>query len=608
MTPTELRAKMCAVLLGQQEHSLPRSPARCWSRTPKAQRRKYDALADYGLDDFYWRRASPAIYGYTSARRRAIDDFVLVDLPAGHRRLQVRPPGGLQNIQLDFASLRNDRAQPGHMATLAKRAADDLDYKSKIEDASFRDLVAVRPVRGDRPQDHQSTSPRAVAEQTVTAARGRRGGATAPEQRVDRRLPQALRGDRQRLRAARGASPRLTVRDRSRSTTGLSATGTTGSASTSSTGSSPTPTDRRVPEARWKHCATRSRSATPTSSSTSWATPGSSRSSRSSEWQSAVLAPQTSFFDRHVAPVVSDGRKKAVVIISDALRYEVADELGSRIRQEDRFDADLEPCSGCCRATPSSAWPRCLPHSTLRHSTGRRCPCSRRPADERHGEPQQDPASGAGARRSRPRTSGADPATSCASCTSSTRSCTSTTTGSTPTGDKPGTERQVFEAAEDTLARPGRPGEEAGRTPTPPTSSSPPTTASCSRTTPLADSRSSCRRSRRATTIKVTNRRYVLGRGLKVDPAFTTFTSAQLGLDSDIDVQIPKSIHRLRLPGAGSRFVHGGATLQEIVVPVLAVNKKRKSDTRPVNVEVLPETDKITTGQLVVKLFQSRGR
>jgi len=41
------------------------------------------------------------------------------------------------------------------------------------------------------------------------------------------------------------------------------------------------------------------------------------------------------------------------------------------------------------------------------------------------------------------------------------------------------------------------------------------------------------------------------------------------------------------------------------VVPVLAVNKKRKSDTRLVNVEVWPESDKITTGQVVVRLFQS---
>ena len=105
--------------------------------------------------------------------------------------------------------------------------------------------------------------------------------------------------------------------------------------------------------------------------------------------------------------------------------------------------------------------------------------------------------------------------------------------------------------------------------------------------------------------IKVINRRYVLGHGLKADNAFATFGAAQLGLESDLEVQIPKSIHRLRLAGGGSRFVHGGATLQEIVVPVLAVNKKRKSDTRLVNVEVWPESDKITTGQVVVRLFQS---
>jgi len=105
--------------------------------------------------------------------------------------------------------------------------------------------------------------------------------------------------------------------------------------------------------------------------------------------------------------------------------------------------------------------------------------------------------------------------------------------------------------------------------------------------------------------VLVKNKRYVLGHGLKVDFAFTTFSGVQLELDSDIEVQIPKSIHRLRLAGGGTRFVHGGATLQEVVAPVLTINKKRKSDTRRVNVKVLPDTDKITTGQLVVRLYQS---
>ncbi|MCB0877963.1 MAG: BREX-1 system phosphatase PglZ type A, partial [Thermoleophilia bacterium] len=103
----------------------------------------------------------------------------------------------------------------------------------------------------------------------------------------------------------------------------------------------------------------------------------------------------------------------------------------------------------------------------------------------------------------------------------------------------------------------------------------------------------------------VKNRRYVLGHGLKNDSAFTKFTASALGLGGDLEVQVPKSIHRLKLAGGGARFVHGGATLQEVVVPVLAINKKRASDTRQVNVSVMPETDKITTGQIVVRMFQS---
>lgn len=95
-----------------------------------------------------------------------------------------------------------------------------------------------------------------------------------------------------------------------------------------------------------------------------------------------------------------------------------------------------------------------------------------------------------------------------------------------------------------------------------------------------------------------------MGHGLKDDPAFKTFEPDQVGLSSALEIQIPKSIRRLKV-GGGSRYVHGGASLQEIVVPVLAINKKRKSDVRQVNVQVQPETDRITTGQLVVKLHQS---
>src|SRR5699024_8275197 len=65
-----------------------------------------------------------------------------------------------------------------------------------------------------------------------------------------------------------------------------------------------------------------------------------------SEWKAAVLAPQAKFFDRHVAPVVKDGRTKAVVIISDGMRYEIAEELASKSRSEHRPDASLSPVLG----------------------------------------------------------------------------------------------------------------------------------------------------------------------------------------------------------------------------------------------------------------------
>ena len=101
------------------------------------------------------------------------------------------------------------------------------------------------------------------------------------------------------------------------------------------------------------------------------------------------------------------------------------------------------------------------------------------------------------------------------------------------------------------------------------------------------------------------SRRFALGRDLAEAPALQTFTSAQLGLAGDIEAQIPKSINRLRLKGAGSRYVHGGASLQEVVLPVLKINKKRQSDISVVTVEILGgSTSVITSGQLAVTFYQ----
>ena len=61
-----LRAKMSAVVLGQKEHSLLEITRTLLVENAKGQRTKYDALVDYGLDDFYWRGVA-SIYGYESS-------------------------------------------------------------------------------------------------------------------------------------------------------------------------------------------------------------------------------------------------------------------------------------------------------------------------------------------------------------------------------------------------------------------------------------------------------------------------------------------------------------------------------------------------------------
>ncbi len=102
------------------------------------------------------------------------------------------------------------------------------------------------------------------------------------------------------------------------------------------------------------------------------------------------------------------------------------------------------------------------------------------------------------------------------------------------------------------------------------------------------------------------DRRFVIGQGLRHQNGLRHFTARELGLGGELEIQLPKSINRLRLKGAGSRFVHGGASLQEVIIPVLKVNKKRQSDVTNVDVDILRGANSvITSGQLAVALYQA---
>ena len=76
-------------------------------------------------------------------------------------------------------------------------------------------------------------------------------------------------------------------------------------------------------------------------------------------WAAEGVLSQRDFYVEHVGDF-RRRNQRICVIVSDALRYEVAEELLKRIRNVDRYEADnLSDARHACRATPSSAWPRC---------------------------------------------------------------------------------------------------------------------------------------------------------------------------------------------------------------------------------------------------------
>jgi uncharacterized protein (TIGR02687 family) len=105
-------------------------------------------------------------------------------------------------------------------------------------------------------------------------------------------------------------------------------------------------------------------------------------------------------------------------------------------------------------------------------------------------------------------------------------------------------------------------------------------------------------------------RRYLLGYHLSdSDSAWHGTTAATAGAQGDMEFWIPRAANRFHFMGS-QRFVHGGAMLQEIVVPVITVwHKKDKAvrvmtKTKPATVHVLGTSHKITAPRHRFELLQ----
>lgn len=325
-----------------------------------------------------------------------------------------------------------------------------------------------------------------------------------------------------------------------------------------------------------------------------------------SKWEAFPVPKQKEFFQQWVQPFLRKDNK-VCVIISDAMRYEIGDELLSLIRQEDRYSAELEPALSMLPSYTQLGMAALLPNKELAI------------ADNETGTVLVDGQSSQGTanrikilaraviKRATAWKADEIMAMRKDDCRAMVRDHDVIYIYHNridAVGGNRESEERVFEAVEETL-------QELIRLIKKLTAANANNLLVTSdhgfiyQNRPIDES-DFCGSDVEGDRILFRDRRFVFGRGLSEASSLRKFVPAQLGLAGEVEVQIPKSINRLRLKGSGSRFVHGGASLQEVVIPVLKINKKRQSDVTTVDVDILRGAGSmITSGQLAVTMYQA---
>lgn len=332
-----------------------------------------------------------------------------------------------------------------------------------------------------------------------------------------------------------------------------------------------------------------------------------------SAWRIPNVADQRDFFLNKVENGFLKSGKKVAVIISDALRYEVAEEFTRRIDAESRFTASVNAQLGVLPSYTQLGMAVLLPHDRLAFNTK-----SAHALDDGLVLVDDHASSGTSNRDAILQTHNGHAiqakdllAMNTSEARELVKSCDVLYVYHDEIdkeGDK-GNEDKVFGACESTIKTLIAIAKKL-------------TNANINNILVTADHGFLYQRSEldagewlseqpHGDAIWMKKRRFTTGVNLIPNDAFMTVTVQQVGLanppEDGVTIQLPNSILRLRHQGDGVKYVHGGASLQEIVVPVVSINKGRSAsgDRRAVNFTILQSTNLITTGQITVDFVQS---
>ncbi len=594
---TKLLAKMSAVALGIKAHSFGELTRALLIENATGLTNGHEALVAYGLADFYWAGAR-GIYGYDSASP-SVGDFVEWVFMHSNTDFDATKAG----LRHDYSAWRNDVRSREAMAILARRVEADLGITAGIAPRDYRDLLGLDAFEAI---DWKIIGDLAlgVSDQTLTirdvqdVEKARQTTFWYTLDPSIRALYTAIRSAAELLHDISTLS--VTIADFDDGLTKyenrwfridqryrqfLLATRTTDHA------------DQLSPLVEQVELFYTNKYVFPLA--TEWQ----KQIDAVEKWKAVTYRSQTSFYKWFVDPIVSQGRR-VVVVVSDALRYEVADELASVLRSDTKvaYDAKLDLMLGALPSYTQLGMAALLPHASIGFAgKGHDVLVDGKPAGGLVNRTKILEAAG-GTAISAEEVLAKKIKNELRPYLQQHKVVYVYHDTIDKRSHKLGAESGTPEAARDAIA-------ELAKLIGNLTSADANVIVTSDHGFLFQESKisdGSRLNEEPHGDIKYRDRRFLLGEDFKVTASFNTFASAQLGLAGHWQVHVPKSIYRLtqKLQGAADRFVHGGATLQEVVVPVITVTRRGKSQVKPVEVQIKPKSDVITNGIVRITLLQ----
>lgn len=326
-------------------------------------------------------------------------------------------------------------------------------------------------------------------------------------------------------------------------------------------------------------------------------------------WKLPEVPNQQHFFDQFVRPSYGSGARRVYVVVSDAFRYEAAEELTRTLNSRNRVKAKLEAMLGVLPSYTTLGMASLLPHETLAYRNNASLdvvvdglPCAtleqRSAVLARHGgvaisrDALMEKGKVAGREFVKPYElvyvyhDHID-----------------------AIGDKRGTEGKTFEATEQAI-------KELQEVVSFIVNNLNGSTVFVTADHGFLYQESALEEADRSTVeegmpgVLRSKKRYILGRGLwpmgNAWAGNTANTAGTVAGEGSVDFLVPKGAGRFHFVG-GARFVHGSAMPQEIVVPVVVVKEGdiEKTRTRMVGVSQLGSSNRIVTNKQRFEFIQT---